>query len=162
MSGPGLEARPLVKLVGAVAVLLLCTVALADWYEVDQRLVDSEKVRGLLRTAFEFENDTTRVLGYEWSTGKERCYEWNVGLSVLRKFNLGSSQSGCESTGSYSTMGRLDPGQWVRVYAQAWTEYRTHLAQRIRIDDATLEQTVVDSVYATQERHYEQYWRVVR
>ena len=150
------------KIIGIVAAFFLCTFVLADTYEVHQQLVDEEKVRGLLRTAFELKNDTNRTLDYAWSTNKERCYRWNVGLNVLRYFQLGTSQSGCESTGSYTTAGRLDPGQWARVYAQAWAEYRTYFAQRIRIDSVTHEQTVVDSVYATRERHYEQYWRVVR
>lgn len=144
------------------AIVLLCSVGVADTYETNKILVDETQIRGLQRTAAELLNRTDGPLDYAYSFDKERCYRWNVGVTVLRKFNLGTSQSSCRKTGSYSTSGWLDPGQRVRVYAQAWTDYWTYLAQRIRIDDVTKEETIVDSVYATQERQYEQYWRVVR
>lgn len=148
----------------AVLIILaaLCTVTLADQYEIHHQLVDQTKFRGLLRTVTELVNDTNRSMSYYYSIDKERCFRWNIGVTVLRTFKLGSSQSGCESTGSYTTSGTLDEGQSMRVYAQAWAEYATYLAQRIRIDDATKTETVVDSVYATRERNYEDYWRVVR
>ena len=154
--------RTLSKQFGVVVVLLVGCGAFADTYMTNKILVDDMQIRGLQRVEAELLNNTDGRLDYAYSYTKERCYRWNVGVTVLRKFNLGSSQSGCSSAGTYSTAGWLDPGQRVRVYAQAWTDYWTYLAQRIRIDSVTKEETVVDSVYATQERQYEQYWRVVR
>lgn len=144
-----------------LALLAVASLAWADSYQINNVKIDETKVRGLMRTVTELLNSTNKSLSYYYTIDKEKCFRWNVSLSVLRSFNLGSAQSWCRSTGTYTTTGSLDAGQRLRVYAQAWSEYATYLAQRIRVyDDGSSE--VVDSQYATLEENYEHYWRVVR
>lgn len=149
------------KRIVILALVAMMSVAWADSYQTTKTLVDETKVRGLMRTVTELLNSTNGSLRYAYTIDKEKCFRWNVSLSALRAFGLGSSRSWCDSTGSYSTTGTLDAGQRLRIYAQAWAEYATYLAQRIRVyDDGSSE--VVDSLYATREENYEHYWRVVR